>query len=208
MEEREALEIFEEMGVIITNSHIVYTSGMHGSAYVNKDAVYPSTIRTAKLCQVIADHFRDEDIDVVAGPAVGGVILAQWIANSLSTDQKEVLAVFAEEKGKRRIFKRGYDKLVPGKKVLVVEDVPTTGGSARKVVEAVRRLNGKVIGVGVLCNRGQITPEDVGGVPVLFALTNVQMDAFSEDKCPLCKEGVPINIVVGKGREYLASKAK
>lgn len=208
MDEREALGIFREMGAIVTDSHVVLTSGRHSDGYFNKDAVYPSTMRTAKLCQAIADHFRDTDIDVVAGPTVGGIMLAQWVAHSLCTDEKEVLAVFAEKEGEGRAFKRGYDRQIPGKRVLVAEDVLTTGGSAREVVEAIRALGGKVVGVGVLCNRGQVTQEHLGGVPDLFALSNIKMDSFFGKDCPFCEEGVPINTEVGKGREYLALKAR
>ena len=104
------------------------------------------------------------------------------------------------------IIKRGYDKIVPGKNVLVVEDVLTTGGSAKKVIEATRDLGGNVVGLGVLCNRGEITPQDVADPPKLFALVNVKLNAYDEADCPLCAQGVPINTDVGKGREYLASK--
>ena len=215
VEEKEVLKIFEEMGAIITGSHIVYTSGKHGSAYVNKDAIYPSTKRTKALCEEIAAHFvgpTREVIEVVAGPAVGGVILAQWVASALNkyapfTKVPEVLAVYAEDgSDDTKIFKRGYDKLIPGKKVLVVEDVLTTGGSVKKLIDSVKTLGGKVVGVGVLCNRGGIKPEDVGA-PEIFALTDVPLEAFEEEECPFCKAGVPINTEVGKGREFLAKKA-
>jgi orotate phosphoribosyltransferase len=87
-----------------------------------------------------------------------------------------------------------------------VEDVLTTGGSAKKVVEATRALGGNIVGLGVLCNRGGITPEDVANPPKLFALVNIKLDAWDETECPLCAQSVPINTDVGKGREYLARK--
>lgn len=215
MEKKEVLKIFEEMGVIITGSHIVYTSGKHGSAYINKDAIYPSTKRTQALCEEIDRYFVGPDkevVEMVVGPAVGGVILAQWVAFALNqynpyTKYPEVLAVYAEDgPNDTKIFKRGYDKLIPGKKVLVVEDVLTTGGSVKKLIDLVKTLGGEVIGVGVFCNRGGIKAEDVGA-PEIFALTNVPLEAFDEEECPLCKAGVSINTEVGKGREYLAKKA-
>ena len=248
MKEKEALKIFEETKAIITGSHIVYTSGRHGSAYVNKDAVYPYTQKISELCKAIAEHFYlKQDVEVVAGPAVGGVILSQWVAHHYHpfAYQPQIMAVFAEEekiriaeakeenltikvfdgerlvsettleKGQklqvhtgRLVFARGYDKLIPGKKVLVVEDILTTGGSAKKVVEAVRACGGEVVGLGVLCNRDNVKAEDVGDVPELFALTNVQMESWPEKECPLCIEGVSINTEVGKGREYLDKKIK
>lgn len=216
MEEREVLQIFETMEAIITGSHIVYTSGKHGSAYVNKDAIYPSTKRTSALCKAIAEHFVTPyhksgivDIDIVAGPAVGGVILAQWVAHWLTAlGESEVLAIYAEDgPNETKVFERGYDKLIPGRRVLVVEDVLTTGGSVRKLIDSVKALNGIIIGVGVLCNRGGVKPEDIGA-PEIFALTNIPFEAFDEEECPLCKKGVPINTEVGKGREYLDKKTK
>ncbi len=120
------------------------------------------------------------------------------------------MGVYAEKADDETfVIRRGYDKLVAGKRVLVVEDVLTTGGSAKKVVEAVRAIGGEVIGLGVLCNRGGITPQDVGDVPELFALVNVKLDAWDEEECLRtgpCSKGIPINTDVGKGREYLAKK--
>jgi orotate phosphoribosyltransferase len=205
--EQEVLQLLQEAKAVITNSHFVYTSRKHGSAYVNKDAVYPHTQMTSALCQAMAEKFVDEGVDVVIAPAVGGVILTTWVAHHLSElCGREVLAVYAEkaEDSDTFVIKRGYDKLVAGKRVLVVEDVLTTGGSAKKVVEATRAAGGYVVGLSVLCNRGGITATDVAEVPTLVALTNVPLDAYDEAECPLCADDVPINTDVGKGKEYLA----
>jgi orotate phosphoribosyltransferase len=240
----EITKIFADTNAIITDSHIVYTSGKHGSAYVNKDAVYPRTSKISRLCEFIAEDFEDEEIDAVVGPIVGGVSLAQWTANYLSRlHGKEVLAITSdkieEESGASMVkrlekiwdsktlapvgwllhymsndmkgstsfvIKRGYDKLIAGKKVLVVEDVLTTGGSVKKVVEALDMIGCEVIGVGALCNRGGVTPEQIGNVPVLKALMNVSLEAYDEADCPYCKDGVAINTSVGKGADYMKNK--
>lgn len=206
MTEEGALRLLFDAGAVITDSHFVYTSDKHGSAYVNKDTVYPHTKTTSALCRAIAEQFVGDNVDAVIAPAVGGVILSQWVAYHLSElTSREVLGVYAEksEDGGTFIIKRGYDKLIVGKRVLVVEDVLTTGGSAKKVVEATRAIGGDVVGLGVLCNRGGITAKDVAEVPTLFALTNVPLDAYAEAECPLCADGVPINTNIGKGREFL-----
>jgi orotate phosphoribosyltransferase len=118
-----------------------------------------------------------------------------------------VLGVYAEKTVEGGfVIKRGYEKIVAGKKVLVVEDVLTTGGSAKKVVEVTRNLGGEVVGLGVICNRGGITPSDVANPPKLFALINVKLDSWDEAGCPLCVKNVPVNTYVGKGREFLAKK--
>ena len=209
MDEQEALQVLAKVGAVIANSHIVYTSGKHGTAYVNKDAIYPHTAKTSHLCRAIAERFADDNVQVVIAPAIGGVILAHWTAYHLTEmNGHEVLGVYAErsEGGDAFVIKRGYDKPIPCKNVLVVDDVLTTGGSAKKVVEATRAIGGNVIGLGVLCNRGGITPQGVADVPKLTALVNMKLDAWDEADCPLCKQGIPINTDVGKGRKFLAQK--
>jgi len=207
--EKEVLKMLEGVGAVITDSHIVYTSGKHGSAYVNKDAVYPHTRETSRLCREIAYQFANDNVQVVIAPAIGGVILMTWTARHLSDmtlNGREVLGVYAEKDGDGFVIKRGYDKLVARKNVLVVENILTTGGSVKKVIEAVRILGGNIVGLAVLCNRGGITAKDVGGVPKLFALANVKLEAWDEADCPLCRQGVPINTDVGQGREFLSRK--
>lgn len=209
MNEQQVLNVLQRVGAVITDSHIVYTSGKHGSAYVNKDAVYLHPAETSLLCNEISRQFTEDAVDVVIAPAIGGVILSQWVAYHLSRlTEREVLAVYAEkaEGGDTFVIKRGYDQLIAGKNVLVVEDVLTTGGSAKKVVVAARANGGNVIGLGALCNRGGITPQDVADPPKLRALVNVKLDAWDEADCPLCAGNVPINTDVGKGRGFLARK--
>ena len=196
-----ARAILTEARAIVTDSHIVYTSGKHGSAYVNKDAVYPNTARVAELCRFLADAAAPHRPEVVCGPAMGGIILAQWTGNHLGLP-----AVYAEKSPDGGMtLRRGYDKLVAGKRVLVVEDVLNTGGSVREAVGAVRAAGGDPVVVAALVNRGGVTAADVG-VPALVALLEVELDAWDAATCPLCRDGVPVNTDVGKGREFLAKR--
>lgn len=207
MNEEKVLRILGSVDAVIKDSHIVYTSNRHGTAYVNKDAVYPYTQLTSRLCEAIASRFGSSDVHTVIAPAVGGVILSQWTAHHLSRISGcEILGVYADKEGEEFVIKRGYDKFIQGKDVLVVEDVLNTGGSVSKVVKAVRAAGGRVTGVGALCNRGGITPADIGDVPILFSLVNVTLDSWSAEDCPMCKSGVPVNTAVGKGKEFLKSK--
>jgi orotate phosphoribosyltransferase len=199
----ETLAILERVGAIITGSHIVYTSGRHGSSYINKDALYPHTAETSAVCAHIARPFARAGVEVVAGPTIGGVILAQWVAHHLSAQAASpVLAVYAEEEQRGeeccRVFRRGYGEMLRGRRVLVVEDVLTTGGSARQVVAAVREMQGEVVGVGALCNRGGLTAETLG-VPYFIALVSLALESWEVAACPLCKQDIPINTRVGKG---------
>lgn len=202
----DALKLFESCNTILTHSHFVYTSGKHGHTYINKDAVYPHTDIVRQLCEEIARQCPWQ-VEVVVGPTMGAVILSTWVAHFLSEmTGRPILSVYAEEDAdKNRVLRRGYDALVRGKSVLVVEDILNTGGSARKVVEAVKKLGGKVAGVFGLCNRGGVTPAEVGDVPVM-ALVDVKFEMWDAAECPLCAKGVPINTVVGKGRDFLAKK--
>ena len=203
----EVLKIFKETGAILTDSHIVYTSGKHGSAYVNKDAVYPHTAKISRLCLSLAEKFQKVPIDLVIAPVVGGVILSQWVASHLSNLlRRQIFAVYAEKEGEGFVIKRGYAGLVQGKNVWVVEDILNTGGSVRKVVEAVRTIGGKVVGVGALVNRGRISAAALGEVPRLETLLEIDLEAWEAKDCPLCARKVPINTEVGKGRDYLKSK--
>jgi orotate phosphoribosyltransferase len=142
-----------------------------------------------------------DGVDVVIAPAIGGVILASHTALHL-----KVLSAYAEKDGDDGfVIKRGYDTAIDGKRVLIVEDILNTGGSVKKVVDAVRRHSGTVVGVGALCNRGGVTTEDLK-VPKLKSLVNMPLEVYDESECPLCVSEVPINTKLGKGREYLARK--
>ena len=195
--------------------HFVFTSGLHADTYVNKDAIYPYTKETSELCRAIAEHFKDSGVEVVIGPAIAAAILAQWTAHHLSDfTGRDVKAAYADKDlpaGRQVgeggfIIKRGYDQVVKGKKTLVVEDLTTTGGSIRKVVEAARTAGADVVGASAICNRGNVSREAVGNPPEFFSLLNVQLDQWSEGDCDLCKRGIPVNVEVGHGREYLAKK--
>lgn len=205
------LSLLGDVGALVTNDHLVYTSGRHGSSYVNKDALYPHTAATSAVCAQLAQHFATAGIEVVAGPTVGGVIMAQWTAHHLSgLLGYEVLAVYAEEEvqsdgSKQRTFRRGYDGLVGGKRVLVVEDILTTGGSARMVVAAVAAAGGEVVGVGALCNRGALTAAQLNA-PTLYCISAVPLESYAADECPLCAAGVPVNTRLGKGAAFVAQR--
>lgn len=210
------IKILEKTGAIISNDHFVYTSGKHGSVYIRKDKLYPFTTLTSDVCKMIALQTQKWNIEVVVGPSVGGIILSQWTAYHLSKiTKKEVLSVFTEKSyddkqiyDRPQMFKRGYDELVKNKRVLVVEDLTTTGASVKKVVDEVKKAKGKVVGVFVLLNRN---PKDVNkqlmGAP-FQALSVFKADAWEEKTCPLCKKGVPVNTEVGHGKEFLAKSGK
>jgi len=209
MNEKRALEIFAQEGAILKNGHFVYTSGKHGSEYVNKDRVYRNPLAVDELCMGIAAHFRDFGVEVVIGPAVGGVKLSHIVAYHLTRmTGRIVISIFADKEGEELVVRRGYDQDIPGKRILIADDVFTTGGSVLKLVKLVRAMDGYVEGVGGLCNRGGVTSDAIGGVPEFYTLTSVEMVTYDEKDCPGCEAGIPINTEVGEGRKYLAAKAQ
>lgn len=194
----------EAVGVIKRSGHFAYTSGRHGSMYVNKDAIYPHAEMTSDLCLQIAKHFAEQEIDVVIAPAVGGVILSQWVAYHLSRLKgRQILGLYAEKgatpAGEGFVLRRGYADLCRGKRALVVEDILNTGGSVKKLVTAVKELDAQVVGVAALCNRGGVTSDQVGGVPEVFSLLHLDLESWSPEECPLCKDRIPIHSSIGKG---------
>ncbi|HJT56536.1 MAG TPA: phosphoribosyltransferase family protein [Ktedonobacteraceae bacterium] len=202
------MQLFADVGAIVSDSHFVYSSGRHSSVYINKDALYLHTGTISRLCELMAQAYKADEIDVVVGPVLGGIVLSQWVAHHLNTRRStgETLAIYAEKDGdgadKTFSFHRGYDKCIPGKNILVVEDILTTGGSARQVIELVRRHGGKVISLSALCNRGNVQSEDVGTVPI-HTLVSITLETFTEEECPFCQQQVPINTELGKGRVFL-----
>lgn len=208
MNSNDILNIFKKTGGYITGSHIVYTSGKHGETYLNKDAIYPHTQAISKICLKIAKKFKNKGIEIVAAPALGGIILSQWTAYHLSKlTKKEVLGIYTEKTlDKNQILTRGYDKLVKGKKVLVVEDITTTGGSVKKTIHSIREAHGQVVAVCVLVNRDSKNIDSTKMEAPFIPLAEVNMQAWDEKDCPLCQKGVPINTTIGKGREYMAKK--
>lgn len=205
MDPKEIVNILERTGALITNSHIVLVSGKHSDSYVNKDKLYLHTKEVSRVGRLIAEKNKDLDIDVVVGPALGGIILSQWTAYHLSELKgKDVLAVYTEKTpDNNQIFTREYDTLIPDKNILIVEDTTTTGMSVKKTLTSIKNVGGRVVGVSVIVNRN---PKEVNsefmGAP-FSALAEIEMEDYEETDCPLCKNDVPINTTVGHGKKFI-----
>lgn len=204
-----AREILRARGAILTEGHFVYTSGKHGPAYVNKDAITPYTCDVSDLCGAIAQRCAHKRIEAVLAPAVAGVVLSQWTAFHLTRlTNVEVLALYAEKAGNDDfVIKRGFDKLITGKRALIVEDVLNDGKSAARVVAKAKQSGAHVLAVAALCNRGSVTAQQLDA-PEMFALIDAPLDKYEANNCPLCQQGVPINTDLGHGREFLVQQKK
>ena len=178
----EAEKILRDTGAIL-DGHFLLTSGLHSPTYVEKFKVIQYPQYTTQLCSMIARHFAGDNVQVVAGPTVGGIILAFEVARQLG-----VRALYAERDGERRVFRRSLT-LAPGERVLVVDDILTTGGSVREVIDEVVRRRGEVIGAGILVDRTKDKIEL--GVP-LFSCLKVSIPAYRQEECPQCQAGIPL----------------
>lgn len=187
----------EKIGAVFTDRHFVYTSGKHGTGYINMDMMFPHTELVAEICRELAAPFSGE-FDTVVSPATGGIVLAVLTARETGT--KGVWADKAGE-GSFEFERAGFTQQVAGKRVLVVEDLLTTGGSVEKVCREVEKAGGSVVGVSVVCNRGGVVAPDLA-VPKLTALAEVSFTAIDPADCEACKTNVPIVEDMGHGDDY------
>lgn len=178
----EVLDIFRQAGAIL-EGHFKLTSGRHSGTYLEKFQVLQYPAHTERLCRLIADHFRERQVELVAGPTTGGVILSFEVGRQLG-----VRGIFAESAAEGRRFRRGFT-VNAGERVLVVDDVLTTGGSIRDVIGAVQEAGGVPIGVAVLVDR---TGGEVDfGLP-FFACLELVVPSYEASECPLCEQGVSL----------------
>jgi orotate phosphoribosyltransferase len=193
---------------LLADDHFVYISGDHGSGWVDKDSIFVEPKRIARLGELLAVALRRFDAEILCGPATGGLIVAQWTALVLGLP-----AVFAEHNAPRKSaelrgqfgFHRGYDRLVAGKRVLVVDDVVNTGQSIRQTVAAVRAAGGEVLAAGALVDRGNVDAAALG-VPEYVYLMEYDIPDWPAADCPLCKAKVPINTRYAHGQDFLDAK--
>ncbi len=166
--------------------HFQLASGRHSDRYLEKFNLLQWPQHTEAVCKKIADAARDLDVQTVAGPTTGGVLLAYEVGRQLG-----VRGIFAEnDEAGGRSFQRDFH-LEPGERVLVVDDVMTSGGSLRDTVAAVLDAGGEVVGVAVVVDRTRGQTDF--GVPFISA-TEVEMDSWEADDCQLCRDGVPLKI--------------
>ena len=183
MTEQEVKELLIETGAIM-DGHFLLTSGLHSPHYVEKFNVLQQPKYTEKLCQAMAEKFRDADIETVVGPMTGGILLAHETGKALGTR-----AIFTERVDGRMTFRRGFT-LHEGERCLIVEDIVTTGGSIKEVIEVVKAHGGIPVAVSMLVDRSG-GKADFGDVPCT-ALLHMDVETYQPEKCPLCKQGVPM----------------
>ncbi len=183
MTEQEVKELLIETGAIM-DGHFLLTSGLHSPHYVEKFNVLQQPKYTEKLCQAMAEKFKNANIETVVGPVTGGILLAHETGKALGTR-----AIFTERVDGKMTFRRGFT-LHEGERCLIVEDIVTTGGSIKEVIEVVKAHGGLPVAVSMLVDRSG-GKANFGDVPCT-ALLHMDVETYKPEECPLCKQGVPM----------------
>ena len=190
--EKEILEIFEKSGALL-KGHFLLTSGRHSNVYFQCAKVLQYPDYCEKICGMIAEHFKPANIDTVIAPAIGGIVVGQEVARQLNKR-----SIFAEREDKALTLRRGFT-LEKGEKVLVCEDVVTTGGSVFEVIDIVKNASAEGVGVGFIVDRsngkvnfGLSRPRLAGTDFPQFSTIKLDAISFTQDECPLCKEGIEL----------------
>lgn len=179
MTKDEILRIFEESGALLSG-HFKLTSGRHSDIYYEKFTLLKNPAICTKICEEMAGRFKDAKVSTVIGPTLGGVIIAYDVARYLGTE-----SIYAEAADKGRQFKRGFS-LEKGERVIIVDDILTTGRSLREVIDLVNSYEATIVGIAVLLDRsgGKVSL----GQPYT-ALADVSAESWEVDECPLCAKG-------------------
>ncbi len=182
--QEEALAIYKKRNAYL-QGHFKLSSGLHSEFYLQSALVLQYPHDAWKLCSSIAEYFKDKDIDVVVAPAMGGVLVSYDVAKALG---ENIRAIFAERVDGKLTLRRGFS-IDKNDRVLVVEDVVTTGKSVNETLDLVREYSDNIVGVGALVDRGgNFDPKGLDYFPLIkLSITN-----YEPDNCPLCKKGIPI----------------
>ena len=177
------LQTFRQAGALL-EGHFLLSSGWHSPKYLQCALVLQDPAQAERLCGRLARAFADDRVEVVIGPAIGGIVVAYELARALGAQ-----ALFAEREDGRMRLRRGFH-LEPGRRVLLAEDVVTTGGSLREVLALAREAGAEIVGVAALVDRTS-GRDPAFGVP-LTALVTLDVPTHLPEECPLCRRGVPL----------------
>lgn len=205
----DAKKELEKVGCIY-EGHFVGVSTKHLAGYCNIDPLLPHVTLVKKMIKEIIDQFKDDNIEVVASPAVGAIPFCHWGAHFLmELNGGEICGVWADKvsgaKEREFIFEReGFADKVKGKRVLILEDMINQMASIKAMIKTVRAAGGEVVGVGsIAANRG--ADAEALDIPKFVKLCSVEYDVWTKEDCPkngLCSKGIPIVEDIGHGDDY------
>ncbi len=191
MTNKEIRDLFLKSGALI-EGHFKLTSGLHSPQYVNKFNLLSKPEYAAPLLGEMASRWRDKNVEIVVGPAVGGIILSYEVARHL-----KINGIFLERKNGAMTLSRGFE-IKPNQRVLIVEDVVTTGGSVKEVCNVVNNAGGNVIGISLMVDRSG------GKANFEFetdSLLMLDLETYIPDDCPLCHDGISLSTPGSTGKK-------
>ncbi|MDP4152261.1 MAG: orotate phosphoribosyltransferase [Bacillota bacterium] len=180
--EQRVLEIMKDAGVLL-EGHFLLTSGRHSNRYLQCAKIFQHPNYSEELCAALAEKFKDDNIELVIGPAMGAVQMAYEVSRQL-----HVQNFFTEREDGVMKLRRGFH-VEPGTRVLVVEDVVTTGGSVKEVIDLIKEAGGVPAGVGVIVDRSA-GKTDFGCK--LASVISLDVESWEAENCPVCKTGIPL----------------
>jgi orotate phosphoribosyltransferase len=179
LSKEDVFKIFKSTEALL-EGHFLLTSGRHSNMYFQCAKVLQYPDHTAKICAIIAEHFKGTEFSSVVAPAMGGMIVGYEVARQLNKR-----SIFTERENKEMTLRRGFS-LAKGEKVLVCEDVITTGGSVKEVIDIVKKSSAEVVGVASIVDRSNGKVDF--GYP-LFSTLKLEVISYEANDCPLCKNG-------------------
>ncbi|MDY4128005.1 orotate phosphoribosyltransferase [Peptostreptococcus porci] len=189
----DVIEILKECDALL-EGHFLLSSGKHSNRYVQCAKVLRFPDKAEKILSIVVEKIKDLDIDLVVGPAMGGVIVSYELGRQLGKE-----TVFTERKNNIMELRRGFE-VKPGARIIIAEDVVTTGKSTIETKKVLEGLGGNVIGVACIANR---TKDDIG-MPIYSAI-DIDIQVYESDDCPLCND-VKIDLVKPGSREFKDNK--
>lgn len=178
----DVLNLFKETGALL-EGHFLLTSGLHSPQYFQCAKVLQYPQHAQKLCWEIAYNYMSEKVNVVIGPALGGIIVAQEVARLINAR-----AIFTEREDNKMTLRRGFE-IKPGEKILVVEDVVTTGGSIKEVINLAAQAGGIIVGTGFIVDRSN---NRVTFTVPRFSVIQMDVVTYLPSQCPLCQQNIPV----------------
>ena len=182
MNNKEILDIFRNTGALL-DGHFILTSGRHSSSYFQCARVLQYPKHLTHFASMIAEHFKETEIETVISPAIGGVVLGTEVGRLLNAQ-----TIFAERKDGEMCIRRGFE-IEPGQNILVVEDVITTGGSVKEVMDQVINQEGNIVGVGVMVDRSNGT---VSLHENQFSIIALEATSYESDEVPDSLSAMPV----------------
>ncbi len=182
MNNKEILDIFRNTGALL-EGHFILTSGRHSSSYFQCARVLQYPKHLTHFASMIAEHYKGTNIETVISPAIGGVVLGTEVGRLLNAQ-----TIFSERKDGEMCIRRGFE-IEPGQNILVVEDVITTGGSVKEVMDQVINQEGNIVGVGVMVDRSNGT---VSLHENQFSIIALEATSYESDEVPDSLSAMPV----------------